>query len=212
VNTKSSLHLWWAHRSFASSRAMLLALLLPDPADPNCPEAFKAGARAALQDLPNMGGARGTDDLKLRAAILRFIGDCADWDRSADTAYLTAARALIHAAHAEDTPLVVDPFAGGGSIPLEALRLGRDVYASDLNPVACLILKTMLEDVPRHGPGLADKVRVAGSEIRAAAELELGRFYSLDPDGARPIAYLWARTVRCEASDCGAEIPLARSF
>jgi putative DNA methylase len=212
VNTKSSLHLWWAHRSFASSRAMLLALLLPDPADPNCPEAFKAGARAALQDLPNMGGARGTDDLKLRAAILRFIGDCADWDRSADTAYLTAARALIHAAHAEDTPLVVDPFAGGGSIPLEALRLGRDVYASDLNPVACLILKTMLEDVPRHGPGLADKVRVAGSEIRAAAERELGRFYPLDPDGARPIAYLWARTVRCEASDCGAEIPLARSF
>ena len=152
------------------------------------------------------------DDLNLRAAVLRFIGDCADWDRSADMAYLTAARALIHAAHGEDTPLVVDPFAGGGSIPLEALRLGCDVYASDLNPVACLILKTMLEDVPRHGPGLAEKVRAAGAEIRAAAERELGRFYPLDPDGARPIAYLWARTVRCEASDCGAEIPLARSF
>ena len=119
---------------------------------------------------------------------------------------------MIHAAHGEDTPLVVDPFAGGGSIPLEALRLGCDVYASDLNPVACLILKTMLEDVPRHGPGLAEKVRVAGAEIRAAAERELGRFYPPDPDGARPIAYLWARTVRCEASDCGAEIPLARSF
>jgi adenine-specific DNA methylase len=208
----STLHLWWARRPLASSRAMLLALLLPDPADPACPASFRAGARAALRDLPNMGGARGGDDLNLRAAVLRFIGDCADWDRSADMAYLTAARALVSAAHGEDTPLVVDPFAGGGSIPLEALRLGCDVYASDLNPVACLILKTMLEDVPRHGPGLAEKVRAAGAEIRAAAERELGRFYPLDPDGARPIAYLWARTVRCEASDCGAEIPLARSF
>jgi adenine-specific DNA methylase len=208
----STLHLWWARRPLASSRAMLLALLLPDPADPQCPAAFKTQARAALQDLPNMGGARGTDDLKLREAVLRFIGDCADWDRSADMAYLTAARALIRAAHGEETPLVVDPFAGGGSIPLEALRLGCDVYASDLNPVACLILKTMLEDVPRHGPGLAEKVRAAGAEIKAAAERELGRFYPLDPDGARPIAYLWARTVRCEASECGAEIPLARSF
>jgi adenine-specific DNA methylase len=208
----STLHLWWARRPLASSRAMLLALLLPDPADPHCPEAFKVWARTALQDLPNMGGARSSDDLKLREAILRFIGDCADWDRSADMAYLAAARALIRAAHGEDTPLVVDPFAGGGSIPLEALRLGCDVYASDLNPVACLILKTMLEDAPRHGPGLADKVRAAGAEIKAAAERELGRLYPLDPDGARPIAYLWARTVRCEASDCGAEIPLARSF
>ena len=208
----STLHLWWARRPLASSRAMLLALLLPDPADPLCSEAFKAQARVALQDLPNMGGARGTDDLKLREAILRFIGDCADWDRSADMIYLSAARALIRAAHGEETPLVVDPFAGGGSIPLEALRLGCDVYASDLNPVACLILKTMLEDVPRHGPGLAEKVRAAGAEIRAAAERNLGRFYPPDADGARPIAYLWARTVRCEASDCGAEIPLARSF
>ena len=170
------MHLWWARRPLASSRAMLLALLLPDPADPACPTPFKADARAALQNLPNMGGTRGTDDLRLRDALLRFIGDCADWNRSADMIYLTAARALIHAAHGEDTPLVVDPFAGGGSIPLEALRLGCDVYASDLNPVACLILKTMLEDVPRHGPGLAEKVRVAGAEIRAAAERELGRF------------------------------------
>ncbi len=208
----STLHLWWARRPLASSRSMLLALLLPDPTDPHCPETFKAQARAALHDLPNMGGVRGTDELRLREAILRFIGDCADWDRSADVAYLTAARALIRAAHDQETPLVVDPFAGGGSIPLEAFRLGCDVYASDLNPVACLILKTMLEDVPRHGPGLAEKVRAAGLEITAAAEQELGRLYPLDPDGARPIVYLWARTVRCEASGCGAEIPLVRSF
>src|ERR1700677_3196155 len=97
----STLHLWWARRPLASSRAMLLALLLPDPADPYCPKVFKIQARAALRDLPNMGGARGVDDLKLRGAILRFIGDCADWDLSADIAYLTAARTLIRAAHGE---------------------------------------------------------------------------------------------------------------
>ena len=108
--------------------------------------------------------------------------------------------------------MVVDPFAGGGSIPLEALRLGCDAFASDLNPVACLILKVMLEDIPRHGPGLADELRKAGAEIKAQAEKELADLYPKDPDGATPIAYLWARTVRCEAPNCGAEIPLMRSM
>ncbi len=109
-------------------------------------------------------------------------------------------------------PLVVDPFAGGGSIPLEALRLGCDAFASDLNPVACLILKVMLEEIPRHGPELADELREAGAEIKRHAERELTDLYPADPDGATPIAFLWARTVRCEAPDCGAEIPLMRSF
>ena len=107
---------------------------------------------------------------------------------------------------------MVDPFAGGGSIPLEALRLGCETFASDLNPVACLILKVMLEDIPRHGPALADELRKVGGEIKAAAEKELTDLYPKDRDGATPIAYLWTRTVRCESPDCGAEIPLMRSF
>ena len=107
---------------------------------------------------------------------------------------------------------MVDPFAGGGSIPLEALRLGCEAFASDLNPVACLILKVMLEDIPRHGPGLADELRRVGAEIKAKAEEELADIYPMDPDGAAPIAYLWARTVRCEAPNCGAEMPLMRSL
>ena len=119
---------------------------------------------------------------------------------------------MVQAAHPEQTPLVVDPFAGGGSIPLEALRLGCEAFASDLNPVACLILKMMLEDIPRHGPGLANELRKAGAEIKAKAEKELADLYPKDPDGATPIAYLWARTVRCEAPNCGAEIPLLRSL
>lgn len=107
---------------------------------------------------------------------------------------------------------MVDPFAGGGSIPLEALRLGCEAFASDLNPVACLILKTMLENIPRHGPALAEELRRVGAEIKQAAEQELGEFYPPDKDGAKPIAYLWVRTVRCESTGCGAEIPLVRSF
>ena len=118
----------------------------------------------------------------------------------------------MKAAHGEEPPLVVDPFAGGGSIPLEALRLGCDAFASDLNPVACLILKVMLEDIPRHGLGARRRTAPRRGGDQAEAEKELADFYPKDPDGATPIAYLWARTVRCESPNCGAEIPLVRSF
>jgi adenine-specific DNA methylase len=108
------------------------------------------------------------------------------------------------------------------------LRLGCEAFASDLNPVACLILKVMLEDIPRWGrkkvrvkrqngkeieaEGLAEALRIVGKDIKDEAEKELAEFYPPDPDGSRPIAYLWARTVKCEAPNCGAEIPLVRSF
>jgi putative DNA methylase len=212
----STLHLWWARRPLAACRAMLMALLLPDPCDPNCPEEFKTRARNIL---PRVQGKPGSKDLDIRNELLRFIGDFSNWDNSTNTTYLGAARGLVRAAHGQakpdgaweyDPPLVVDPFAGGGSIPLEALRLGCDAFASDLNPVACLILKTMLEDIPRHGPGLADELRKVGAEIKTAAEKELSEFYPTDPDGSKPIAYLWARTITCDS--CGAEIPLMRSF
>ena len=211
----STLHLWWARRPLASSRAVLMALLLPDPCDPHCPDEFKSGAQKLL--LAMSGRPSGWDstiktDEGLRQILLRFIVDFANWDNSARDEYLVTGRGLIRAAHPEQNPLVVDPFAGGGSIPLEALRLGCEAFASDLNPVACLILKVMLEDIPRHGPGLADELRKAGAEIKAQAEKELGDLYPKDPDGATPIAYLWARTVNCEAPNCGAEIPLMRSM
>ena len=204
----STLHLWWARRPLASSRAVLLALLLPDPCDPHCPENFKSKAGAILKELGQPLGA----DEQLRKALLWFVGGFANWDVAAHSTYLRVARDLVQAAHGEDAPLVVDPFAGGGSIPLEALRLGCEAFASDLNPVACLILKVMLEDVPRHGPGLADELRRLGAEVKRQAERKLANLYPPDPDGATPIAYLWARTVRCEAPKCGAEIPLLRSF
>ena len=211
----STLHLWWARRPLASSRAVLMALLMPDPCDPHCPDEFKAQARELL--LRMRGRPSGWDsviqtDEGLRQILLKFIADFANWDNAAKTEYLGISRGLVKAAHPEETPLVVDPFAGGGSIPLEALRLGCETFASDLNPVACLILKVMLEDIPRHGPGLADELRKAGAKIKAQAEVELADLYPKDPDGATPIAYLWARTVVCEAPNCGAEIPLMRSM
>ena len=145
----STLHPWWARRPLASSRAVLLALLLPDPCDVHCPEDFKQQARkilCAVRQPP-------TNDAELRQGLLWFIANFSSWDNAADRTFLNVSRALVKAAHGEDPPLVVDPFAGGGSIPLEALRLGCEAFASDLNPVACLILKVMLEDIPRHGPG-----------------------------------------------------------
>jgi len=205
----STLHLWWARRPLAACRAVLLALLLPDPCDERCPAEFKKKARELLL---RTRGHIDADDLGLREAILKFIGDFANWDLSANPTWLEVGRGLIKAAHPEEPPLVVDPFAGGGSIPLEALRLGCEAFASDLNPVACLILKVLLEDIPRHGPELADELRHVGAEIKRQAEEELAEFYPRDPDGATPIAYLWARTVRCESPNCGAEIPLVRSF
>ncbi len=186
---------------------MLLALLFPDPCDPFCPEHFKEKAR---QLLPRVQGVGGSTDEDLRQALLKFIGDFANWDLSNDATYLEISRGLVKAAHPDESPLVVDPFAGGGSIPLEALRVGCDVFASDLNPVACLILKVLLEDIPRYGPDLAEELRRVGAEVKAAAEKDLAEFYPADPGGARPIAYIWARVVRCD--DCGAEIPLVRSW
>ena len=211
----STLHLWWARRPLASSRAVLMALLMPDPCDPHCPDEFKDKAKELL--LAMRGRPSGWDttiktDEGLRQVLLRFIADFSNWDNSAKAEYLETGRGLVQAAHPGQTPLVVDPFAGGGSIPLEALRLGCETFASDLNPVACLILKVMLEDIPRHGPVLADELRKAGAEIKTQAETELADLYPKDPDGSTPIAYLWARTVRCESPNCGAEIPLMRSM
>ncbi len=211
----STLHLWWARRPLASSRAVLMALLLPDPCDPYCPEVFKEEARRILLDMdghPRRWAETIKSDAGLRQIILNFIADFANWDFAANRIYLDTGRALVKVAHGEEAPLVVDPFAGGGSIPLEALRLGCDAFASDLNPVACLILKVMLEDIPRHGLGLAEDLRKVGAEIKRQAEQELADLYPEDPDGSTPIVYLWARTVRCEAPNCGAEIPLMRSF
>jgi putative DNA methylase len=257
----STLHIWWARRPLAACRAVICAALWPDPADPNCPQAFRDAAISALStfarkatpqfSMNGTGGSKTSDESRvideglspesrarweaiakgtltldaaksddmptLRMALLDFIADFANWDNSIVPAYLETSRALTQAAHEVlggepgTRPLVVDPFAGGGSIPLEALRVGADAFASDLNPIPVLLNKVVLEYIPKYGKRLADEVRRWGEWIKQEAEKELAEFYPKDPDGATPIAYLWARTVRCEGPACGAEIPLVRS-
>ncbi|MBD2268120.1 DUF1156 domain-containing protein [Anabaena sp. FACHB-1391] len=154
----------------------------------------------------------------LRNSLLDFIADFANWDNSTQADYLETSRNLTQAAHEAlggipgTKPLVVDPFAGGGSIPLEALRVGADAFASDINPVAVLLNKVVLEYIPKYGQQLADEVRKWGQWVKEEAEKELAQFYPKDADGSTPIAYLWARTIICEGPGCGAEVPLRSSL
>lgn len=232
----STLHIWWARRPLAACRAVICAALWPDPLDAFCPEAFREVARQQMghwakehlgksspESYQRFIGLRTNleklnDNSELRGALLDFIADFASWDNSTVREYLDTSRALTQAAHEAlggalgTRPLVVDPFAGGGSIPLEALRVGADAFASDLNPIPVLLNKVVLEYIPKYGQRLADEVRKWGEWIKGEAEREMTKFYPKDADGATPIAYLWARTVHCEGPGCGAEVPLIRSL
>jgi len=200
-----TLHVWWATRPLAACRAVLMALLLPDPADPACPEPFRQAAREALRAFT---GRDLSDPPALRRALLEFIGHFADWENAHNPPFVEAARKLVAAAHPDGPPLVVDPFAGIGSIPFEALRIGAEAFAGDLNPVAVLLNRVALEYLPTYGPRLAEAVRRWGQWVRERAAEDLAPFYPPEPDGSIPLAYLWARTIRCEGPGCGAEVPL----
>jgi adenine-specific DNA methylase len=211
---------WWARRPLAACRAVVLAALWPDPADPACPGSFRAAAAAELAAFGRERGwkARDWNDPEgLRQGLLDFLSEFAAWEHSARPEFLRLARNLTAAAHqalggdAGARPLVVDPFAGGGAIPLEALRVGADAFASDLNPVAVLLNKVVLEYVPRFGAALAEAVREWGGWVKEQANRELAAYYPSDADGSVPIAYIWCRTVTCEGPGCGTVVPLMRA-
>lgn len=228
----STLHIWWARRPLAACRAVICAALWPDPGDPLCPETFRATARtevrkwatANLKLLSHESYSRYNkiarspsaldDNETLRDALLDFIADFANWDSAATTEFLDTSSVLTQAAHVAlggtpgSRPLVFDPFAGGGAIPVEAIRVGADTFASDLNPIAALLNRMVVEWLPKYGGRLADDLRTYGEKVQLSAAKELARFYPKDSDGARPIAHLWARTILCEGPKCGARIPL----
>ena len=204
----SSLHIWWARRPLASCRTMLLALLLPDPADANCPPDFISAARRIL---PRCVGAVGPTQIELRAKLLQFIATMGAWAVIDQPTWLKAARDLVNSAYPGGRPLVVDPFAGGGSIPLEALRIGCDTYASDLNPVAFMILSMTLDDDTNGIERVIAEFREAADFINAQVRATLGAYYPTTGD-EEAAGYFWARTVQCETPGCGAEIPLLKSF
>lgn len=159
----------------------------------------------------------GNDLIILRNALLDFISDFANWDNSIVKEYLDTSRALTQVAHEAlggepgTRPLVVDPFAGGGAMPLEALRVGADSFASDLNPIAALLNKITQEYVPRWGENLISSVAEWGGWLRKRAEKELAKLYPKDKDGSSAIGFLWARTIFCEGPGCGVEIPIIKS-
>lgn len=144
----STLHIWWARRPLAACRAAVFASLIPDPDDPECPEEFSRLVMETLgrnEFIPKNGDGSAIDDTP-RNRCLEFIKHLVRWENSNRPEYIEPARVLIVAAHkflhpgAEgDAPKVLDPFAGGGAIPLEALRLGCEAHAIDINPVAHLI-------------------------------------------------------------------------
>ncbi|MCY4001543.1 MAG: DUF1156 domain-containing protein [Bacteroidetes bacterium] len=213
------LHQWWARRPLASCRAILMGLLLPDPCDPLCPNSFREDARGILLNMENHPSSwlkTIKSDIGLRKIILDFIADYANWNSVTDhkirDEYLSVSRALISAAYCDQAPLIVDPFSGGGAIPIEGLRLGGRVFSSDLNPVACLILKVMLEDIQHYGHDLVQDLRKVTELIKRKSVSNLSELFPDDSDGANPITYMWVRSVRCESPNCGAEIPLMRSF
>ncbi len=169
------------------------------------------------------------DDPKRREELLDLVKQLAPWENSNNQRVLDKARALIREAYGGRAPRVLDPFAGGGSIPLEALRLGCETYAMDYNPVAVLLNKAVLEYPQKFGqlvrvpaPGtltgyqevnpLLEEVKRWGNWVLGEARKELEQFYPKDPDGSIPVGYIWARTLPCQNPACGTEIPLMRQF
>jgi putative DNA methylase len=203
----SMLHRWWARRPLGVCRSIILGALLPDPVDANCPSGFKEQAWEALRPI---SGTALEDDVALRKAILDFIGDFSSWKNSNNTEMVRIAKALVKAAYPQASPLVLDPFAGGGAIPLETLRVGAQIFATDYNPVAFLLLKMILEYVPKYDRTLSDELTTWGKWVKEEAHKDVGRFYLNDEDGSIPVAYMWARTIICEGPSCGARIPLIK--
>ena len=212
----TAIHIWWARKPLPSCRAAALAASLIDPLDPACPDAFKAQARDVLGRL--YGTPLNGDGDALRRGLLRLVSDFASWQRATDPAFRDAARTLASSAHTSlfdsGPSFLADPFCGGGSIPLEGLRLGATSYASDLNPVATLISKVTLEYVQQFGEQLFTEVMRWGARITEQSREELQQFYPVAGDtGAQmAVAYISFRRIRCEGPKCGADVVLTSKF
>ena len=218
----STLHLWWARRPLAAARAVIWASLVDDPS--SHPELFPTEEAQTIE----------------RERLFGILRELVVWENSNDRRVLDAAKAEIKKSMGDDLPPLLDPFAGGGAIPLEAQRLGLKAYAQDLNPVAVTINKAMIEIPPRFASGvavnpesrsranidswagnngLAADVEHYGSWMKEEAARRIGHLYPkvrvpAEQGGgeATVIAWLWARTVKCPNPACGHDAILVRSF
>jgi putative DNA methylase len=218
----ATLHLWWARRPLAACRAIIFASYVDDPS--SHPDRFPTEEAQQAE----------------RDRLFEIIEELVKWENTTNEEVLNAAREEIRKSCGDDPPPVYDPFCGGGSIPLEAQRLGLTAYASDLNPVAVLITKALIEIPPEFAGrppvhpddgklkgtgiwtgarGLAEDVRYYGKWIRDEAERRVGHLYPkvelpAEHGGgeATVIAWIWARTVKSPNPAWGGPMPLVRSF
>lgn len=219
----STLHLWWARRPLAAARAVIWSSLVDDP--------------SAHPELYPTEEAQNAERQRLFGILEKLV----KWENSNDPEVLAAAKAEILRSTNNNPPALLDPFAGGGAIPLEAQRLGLEAHAHDLNPVAVMINKAMIEIPPRfagHVPvnpdsrtrldgvvgwqgaqGLAADVQYYGEWMKREAFRRIGHLYpkvkvphELGGGEATVIAWIWARTVKCPNPACGCEMPLVHSF
>lgn len=218
----STLHLWWARRPLAAARAVIWSSLVDDPSAH--PEEFPTVEEQAAE----------------RERLFGILRELVVWENSNNDRVLNAAKAEIKKSMGDDLPPLLDPFAGGGAIPLEAQRLGLKAYAQDLNPVAVTINKAMIEIPPLFAGktavnpesrsranidswtgnnGLAADVKYYGTWMKEEAQRRIGDLYPkvqvpAEQGGgeATVIAWLWARTVKCPNPACGHEAILVRSF
>ena len=255
----STLHLWWARRPLAACRAVLFAQLVDDPssrvdelmADPKLRaqaeaelpgrlaawEKSKASAQGAAANAPEPT----LEDVAVeieRKRLFAIIEDLVKWENSTNEEVLERARAEIRRSCGGVLPPVYDPFSGGGAIPLEAQRLGVPAYGSDLNPVAVMIGKSMIEvpprfkDVPpihtgikgrqfyRNAEGLAEDVKFYGEWVRKKALARIGDLYpqvELPKENgggkATVIAWIWTRTVPSpDPAFSNVQVPISSSF
>ena len=218
----STLHLWWARRPLAAARAVIWSSLVDDPS--SHPKKFPTEEEQNRE----------------RQRLFRILEDLVVWENSNNERVLEAAKAEILKSTNGNPPELLDPFAGGGAIPLEAQRLGLKAHAHDLNPVAVMINKAMIEIPPRfagmapvnpeaqishmehiwsRAQGLAEDVRYYGEWMKEEAFKRIGHLYpkvkvprEQGGGDATVIAWIWARTVKCPNPACGCEMPLASSF
>lgn len=218
----STLHLWWARRPLAAARAVIWSSLVDDPS--SHPEKFPSEE----------------DQNKERQRLFKILEDLVIWENSNNEDVLNAAKEEILKSTDKYPPALLDPFAGGGAIPLEAQRLGLEAHAHDLNPVAVTINKAMIEIPPRfagnapvkpdaqvsairngwsRAQGLAEDVRYYGEWMKQEAFKRIGHLYPKvkvphEQGGGEVtvIAWIWARTVKCPNPACGCEMPLVHSF
>ena len=230
-----STHLWWARRPLAAARAVIFSQMVDDPS--SHPERFPTQIEqeaervrlfGIIENLVKWENVHNEDILaSAHEEILKNWRDICDVSQSNPQA--------AELFNPDKVPALHDPFAGGGTIPLEAQRLGLEAYASDLNPVAVMINKAMIEIPPRfegqppvnpasshlsgvwpEASGLADDVRYYGEWMRKQALKRIGHIYPKVKDRYgfehSVIAWIWARTVKCPNPVCGCEMPLASSF